>query len=328
MHLNASEDRTPSHTAAGAARTAVLALIAAVFLALAASAPNLTRVAAGRADIPADPPAPLPQGLVIPSYAAGPMPLHPGEQLVFRASWIGIPAAEARILVSGDEQDPRLWKGEVWVRTSPGVDLLYKLRDYLHEEFSRASMAPRALYIKQSENQRNSEYRLSFDRSARVVTAVKRNKRGSATSRFASDNPFGPVSGAIMALSQPLRVGQKLRFDVFTARSRYVIDFTVAGRERISTPLGDFDALRVIPAIAYMSDESAHPHPRRTTLWISADKRHLPLRIETTAFVGKLRAELIQIGNAPPLSASPEATPSPTERQGAANQRDSHQILM
>jgi len=288
-----------------------LTLIAAVFLALAASAPadNLTRVAATHADAPAS----LPDGLVIPSYAAGPMPLHPGEQLVFRASWIGIPAAEARIVVSGDEKDPRMWKGEVWVRTSPGVDLLYKLRDYLHEEFSRASLAPHAMYIKQSENRRNSEYQLSFDRSARLVTAVKRNKKVSATSRFAADNPFGPVSGAIMALSQPLRVGQKLRFDVFSARNRYVIDFTVAGRERISTPLGDFDALRIMPAIAYISDSSARQTARETTLWVSADKRHLPLRIETTAFVGKLRADLIQVGNAPSPRASPEATPSPTE---------------
>ena len=206
MHPNASDDRTPPHTAARAPRPAVLILVAASFLALAASAPadNLTRVATGRAGIPTDPPGSLPAGLVIPSYAAGPMPLHPGEQLVFRASWIGIPAAEARIVVSGDQKDPRMWRGEVWVRTSPGVDMLYKLRDYLREEFSRASMAPRALYIKQSENQRNSEYRLSFDRRARLVTAVKRNKKGSATSRFASDNPFGPVSGAIMALSQPL----------------------------------------------------------------------------------------------------------------------------
>ena len=308
MHPNASDDRPAPHRAACAPRTAVWTLIAAVFLALAASAPadNLTRVAATHAAAAAS----LPGGLVIPSYAAGPMPLRPGEQLVFRASWLGIPAAEAWIEVSGDEQDPRMWKGEVWVRTSPGVDLLYKLRDYLHEEFSRASLAPRAVYIKQSENRRNSEYQLSFDRSARLVTAVKRNKRGSATSRFAADNPFGPVSGAIMALSQPLTAGQKLRFDVFSARSRYVIDFTVAGRERISTALGDFDALRIVPAIAYMSDTGQRKTTRATMLWVSADRRHLPLRIETTAFVGKLRADLIQVGNAPPPSASPEATPS------------------
>ncbi len=312
MHPNASDDRTPPHTAARAPRTAVLTLIAAVFLALAASAPadNLTRVAATHADAPAS----LPDGLVIPSYAAGPMPLHPGEQLVFRASWIGIPAAEARIVVSGDKKDPRMWKGEVWVRTSPGVDLLYKLRDYVHEEFSRASLAPQTIYINQSENRRNSEYQLSFDRGARLVTAVKRNKRGSATSRFAADNPFGPVSGAIMALSQPLTAGQKLRFDVFSARSRYVIDFTVAGRERISTALGDFDALRVVPAIVYMSDTGERKTARATTLWVSADQRHLPLRIEVTAFVGKLRADLIQVGNAPSPRVRPGATPSPTER--------------
>ncbi len=285
---------------------AVLILIAAVFLSLAAGVAADNSTGAGD-------PAPLPDGLAIPSYAPGPMPLHQGEQLIFRASWIGIPAAEARIVVSRDEKDPRMWKGEVWVRTSPGVDLLYKLRDYVREEFSRASLAPRDIYIKQTENKRNSEYRLSFNRSARLVTAVKRNKKGSATNRFTSDNPYGPVSGALMALSQPLSVGQKLRFDVFSARNRYVIDFTVAGRERISTPLGDFDALRVVPAIVYISDDSARRTARETTLWVGADRRHLPLRIETTAFVGKMRADLVQVGDAPPQGVPVAAAPSLTE---------------
>jgi len=302
MRPIASDLFAPARVAALVARAAMWLFIVAAFLAPAALAAADDWARAG--------PSPLPDGLTIPSYAPGPMPLHRGEQLVFRASWIGIPAAEARIVVNGDDKDPRMWMGEVWVRTSPGVDLLYKLRDYLREEFSRASLAPRDMYIKQTENRRNSEYRLSFDRSARLVTAVKRNKRGSATSRYSSNYPFGPVSGAIMALSQPLSVGQKLRFDVFSARSRYVIDFTVAAREQITTPLGDFDALRIIPTIAYISDKAASKTARQTTLWVSADQRHLPLRIETTAFVGKMRADLVQVGNMPAPSVLP-ARPTP-----------------
>ncbi len=304
----ASDLFTPARVAA--LRMATPVMRAAMRLLIVAALLALTTLAAAD-DRTHAAPSPLPDGLTIPSYAPGPMPLHRGEQLVFRASWIGIPAAEARIVVNGDEKDPRMWKGEVWVRTSPGVDLLYKLRDYVREEFSRASLAPREMYIRQTENRRDSEYRLSFDRRARLVTAVKRSKRGSATSRYSADYPFGPVSGAIMALSQPLSLGQKLRFNVFSARSRYVIDFAVTARERITTPLGDFDALRIIPAIAYISEKDAGKTVRQTTLWVSADQRHLPLRIETTAFVGKLRADLVQVEATAPI-AKPTATRTTT----------------
>jgi uncharacterized protein DUF3108 len=264
-------------------------------------------IAAGKS-APAEAPSALPDGLVIPSYTPGTIPLHPGEQLVFRASWLGLPAGEARIVLNGDSKDPRMWDGEIWVRTSPGVDLLYKLRDYLRDRFSRATLATRDISITHHENKRSSEYRLDFDRRARLVTAVKRNKKGTATSRFRADHPSGPFSGAMMALSQPLTVGQKLTFDVFSARTRYVIEFTVAGRERISTPLGDFDALRIATAIPYLSDSDARKTAHETTLWVSAD-RHLPLRIEATAFVGKLRADLVQIGAPPPATPVPASGP-------------------
>jgi hypothetical protein len=241
-----------------------------------------------------EPPLPLPKGIDIPVYKPGPMPLHRGEQLVYRASWIGIPAAEARITVHGDDKDPCMWTGEVWIRTNEVVDLLFKMRDYLREDFSPTSLAPRGVYIVQHENRRSYEYQINFDRSAGVVRMVRHNRKGSDAHRFKADNPWGPLSGAIMALSQPIEVGRKLTFDVFVGRNRYVIAFEVAGGERLHTALGDLDAMRVVTSLVYLSDEDARKKARETTVWISADGRHLPLRIEAAAFIGKLRADLVQ----------------------------------
>ena len=33
----------------------------------------------------------------VPAYKPGPMPFHDGEQLIYQASWVGIPAAQARL---------------------------------------------------------------------------------------------------------------------------------------------------------------------------------------------------------------------------------------
>jgi hypothetical protein len=112
-----------------------------------------------------------------------------------------------------------------------------------------------------------------------------------------------------MALSQPLEVGKDMTFDVFSGRSRYVIRMAVVGRDRLSTPLGDLDAMRVVPTVLYLSDGDQRKTARETTLWVSADGRRLPLRIEVTAFVGKLRADLIEVGDVTP-DAKREDTPS------------------
>jgi hypothetical protein len=59
--------------------------------------------------------------------------------------------------------------------------------------------------------------------------------------------------------------------------------------------MGTFDAIKVEPWVTYVSDGNLRSQARRTTIWISADKRHLPLRVEADAFVGKLRADLVQV---------------------------------
>ncbi len=249
-------------------------------------------------------PLPLPDGIKIPAYQPGPIPFHQGEQLVYRVSWIGIPAAEASIILRGEAGDPRTWSGEASISTSRLVDVFYRMRANMREEFDGNSLAPRDIHMTQRENQRTNEYRISFDRQAGLVTSVRRNKKGSDTARFVAGDPMGPISGTIMALSQPLTIGQKLIFDVFGGRNRYVIEFAVVRRERIQTAIGAIDAIRVVPRLVYVSDEDSRRKARETTIWISADDRRLPLRIEAAAFIGKLRIDLIRV-----VDTSPEATP-------------------
>ena len=287
-------------------RLAPFAPLAAVLL-LIGGFPSIVAGAPAKKPSRVEAPLPLPDGLKIPVYAPGPMPFYQHQQLVYRVSWIGIPAAEAKIRLNGNGKDPALWSGEAWIQTNRAVDLLFKMRDYMREDFQHASFIPRAIYISQRENQRENEYLLSFDRSKALVTTIKRNKRGSDTRRFAADNPWGPISGAIMALSQPLKVGQKLIFDVFSARNRYVISFEVARRQRLSTALGDMDALRIVPRLVYLSDEDGRKKARETTVWVSADRRHIPLRIEAAAFIGKLRIDLVEMSDTSRPAASGEA---------------------
>ena len=237
----------------------------------------------------------LPAGIDPPAYKPGPNPFRPGEELVYVASWIGIPAATARIRLAPNRKDPKLWTAQAWLQTNKFVDLLYRMRDYMREDFAAESFAPERIYIRQQENRRFYEYRVSFDHTDKLVKATKSDHRGAHSTEYLSSNPFGPLSGAVMALSQPLTPGQSLSFDVFTGGKRFVFDFHVKDRERIRTPMGTFEALRVVPTVPYMSDEKLASKARDATIWISADQRHLPLRIQAAAFVGYIRADLVEV---------------------------------
>ncbi len=250
----------------------------------------------------------LPDGILVPSYSPGPMPFHPGEELIYQASWIGIPAADGRVVLHTHPHNPGLLTAEVSVSTNRLVDRFYKMRDHLDEDFTAGSLMPAAMQIRQNEGRRHDIFNVTFDHRHHVVTLVKHGPRGVQARHFLSYNPSGPISGAIMALSQPLDPGETLSFDAFSGTTRYVFELKVVKRERIGTPLGEFDSFRIVPSIRYLSNGRVNDKVHNTTLWVSADARRLPLRVESAVFIGNIRIDLVKVVNAaPPEPASEQA---------------------
>lgn len=284
--------------AAKACAAIVIALVAAV--SLAASAKMASCASAGgrlheigaAADAPARP---LPKGVSVPRYSPGPMPYHPGQELIYQASWIGIPAAGGKVVLNASHGDPALLIAEIWVNTNRLTDKLYRMRDYLREDFSASSLKPNEMNIRQNEGRRHDTFNVTFDHRDHVVTLVKHGPRGQQIRKFLSYNPSGPVSGAMMALSQPLEAGDSLSFDAFSGTTRYVFELKVIKRERIGTPLGEFDAFRIVPSVTYLSDGKINDEVHETTLWVSADARRLPLRVESAVFIGSIRIDLVKV---------------------------------
>ncbi len=239
----------------------------------------------------------LPDGVIEPPvYKITSPAFHDGQKLVFQASWAGIPVATARVELHRKKKDPSLWSAEAWVQTNEFADLLFKMRDYMSEDLDHQSLISRKMYIRQSENKRLNDFKADFDRRAGLVTLVKHNRKGDQVKRFLSSNPWGPLSGAMMALSLPMEPGHQYAVDVFTGSTRYVFTFKVGDREKLTTALGTFDAYRLVPGVEYESDGKLSESATGIVIWVSADERRLPLRAESQAFIGKVQADLIQTG--------------------------------
>ncbi len=296
----ASMARTPARAGAALIFAALLAAAAAL-----AGAPPAGGRAASDPVCAALRPKPLPAGIRVPDYSPGAIPFHPGEQLIYQASWIGIPAAGGKVALRPDHDDPAMLTAEIWISTNRLTDKLYRMRDYLRENFAADSLKPAELYIRQNEGRRHDIFDVTFNHRTRVVTLVKHGPRGVQRRAFLSDNPSGPVSAALMALSQPLKAGDTLSFDAFSGTTRYVFNLRVVRRERIGTPLGEFDAWRIVPSVSYLSDGEVNDKAHDTVLWVSADARRLPLRVESAVFIGSVRIDLVRIveGSAAPESA-------------------------
>jgi len=251
--------------------------------------------------LPTPAPLPLPDNLNIPVYKPGPNPFRDGETLIYRASWLGVPAADARIVIGQSKTHPEWWTGVMWLNTSEEVDLVYPMRDVFKENFDRTSLRPNDITIVQHEKQRLDQWHVTFDRADHLVTAIKINRHGKVTTRrFSGGDPLGPFSGVMMALSQPLKPGDSVTTDVFSGGNRYVFMFKVIDRERVTTGLGTFDTVKIEPWVLWLSEGSFRSQSRETTIWVTDDARHLPVRISSSVFFGDVYADLIQVTGGPP----------------------------
>jgi hypothetical protein len=274
-------------------------------------------------------PVALPSHLRIPDYHRGPEPFLAGETLVYSASWEGVPAAQARIILDRNRAHPDWWTGQMWITTSKVVDPLYRMRDYFREDFNYQSWRPVQIKILQHEKNRQDTWLADFDANRQMVTAVKTNKAGRKwTRRFSGGAPWGPFSGAMIALSQSMAPGDTYVYDVFSGGNRYVFSFKVLDRETITTVLGQFQTLKIEPSVIWMSDGSFRDEATGMTVWVTDDERHLPVRAESAVFIGAVRADLTQVIKANRLPPNTEAAnpaaandPRPDSKPRAPEQR-------
>ena len=126
----------------------------------------------------------------VPAYKPGPIPFHDGEQLVYQASWVGIPAAQARLEFHKQQKnDQQRWLGEIWIETNAFADLFYKMRDYMKESMADDTLHTNGVYLVQHEKSRLNYYDVTIDRPAQLVTMTKKNHKGTQSKEYLAADP-------------------------------------------------------------------------------------------------------------------------------------------
>lgn len=109
------------------------------------------------------------------------------------------------------------------------------------------------------------------------------------------------AAGAIFLLrALPWKTGARTCFDVYSIRRIWRVVGQVEAREHVSLPLGEFEAWH-LSGVAILADD---PRRRRELhLWVSDDRRRLPLVAVGTIDLGAVRATLTAVTRAGEKSA-------------------------
>jgi hypothetical protein len=221
----------------------------------------------------------------------GPRPMH----VKYGFGWSGFPGANADVRLTKPSRDRLQLDGTI--HTTGLVRTLWKFDATQTSRVDAATLHP--LEMTQIETVRNKKTvtNLSFDSNGVTSKETETPAKGPGPKirRFDSPHLFDLYSALLYLRSQPLQDRSIQRIVVYPATSAYLATVTVLGRERLTSPSGTYNAIKLdlqLSKIGKNRELERHRKFRRGTVWLSDDPDRLLLRIQAQIFVGTVFAEL------------------------------------
>jgi hypothetical protein len=263
------------------------AVAAALTMAMTAGLPA-QRKAAAPAAAPAAPTAAAPS-------ADRKVPFRPGETLTYDVSWSNYLTAGVATLTVRDKRPSG--QSSAYYIVAEGkptglVSSLYTLYYKADTLLDSRSLLPERGSIYSQEGSRQRTRTTRFDHAAqRADYEFKTGTTVRSTvplPKYAQD----ALSSIYALRAVPLRENARLSMPVCDGGKVYRVQFAIGGIESVQAPAGRTPAYRITLSIA---DAAGRAAGRPITLWVSADERRVPLKLQADLAVGSITMTLRQM---------------------------------
>lgn len=233
----------------------------------------------------------------VPKYQPKHYPFADGERASYKASWNGIPVATADVQATPIIIDgKKFYRVRVDARTSRGLDLIWRMRDTITSVFEAGTLTPVRYVFSQRENSRSIDTHAHFNEETRKW-AVNRWQEGRKprVNEWESNQTLDPITAVYLARSIDFKVGDKLTFEVFGGRHRYLLEMAVEKKESVQLQSGAVvEAFKIIPKLTNLTQQGYASRMNDAAIWISADERRMPVKLWSKIFVGTVNMDLVQ----------------------------------
>jgi hypothetical protein len=207
-----------------------------------------------------------------------------------------LPAGDVRLQLRKEQRDGReVYRLTAQGRTNELIDYLYRLRGTADGTFTANGFTPLLFRLTYTEGERQRELGVRYDLATKtLVGSVKRRDRVKERNVSAAD-VYDPITAFYFLRSRDLTPGKPLQVEVFTGKERYRIVAPVVRKEDVQFTSGVRPAVRLHPQV-FSLDEAPQENllPPETTLWVSADEAHTPLKLESFVPIGQIVIVLSQ----------------------------------
>lgn len=175
-------------------------------------------------------------------------------------------------------------------KTNPSYDWIYKVRDRYETYIDTATMLPQKFIRNVDEGGYKKYENISFNQSAN--TAITTN------GVFRVPDCVQDVISAVYYSRNidfnKYRPGDKILFNMFLDNEVYNMYIRYLGKEEVKTRYGKFRAIKFKPLLL---KGSIFEGGEKMTVWVTDDRNHIPVRIESPIVVGSVKVDMMNYRN-------------------------------
>jgi hypothetical protein len=228
------------------------------------------------------------------SFAQTESAFEKGEWFQFKMSYSGwMKAGEATLKVNEDVIDGKqvyhvVGKG----KTTGAISWFFKVKDRYESYFDKEKLVPYRFIRDIDEGGHTKNIEINFDQKNNKahVYNIKHNTRKVIDTK---PNVQDMVSTFYYLRNKldvsKLKVDDEIRTDMFFDGENYGFKIKYLGKETLRTAFGKVECLVFRP---YVMAGRVFKEEESLTLWVSADKNRIPLRVKADLAIGSLRADL------------------------------------
>lgn len=224
-----------------------------------------------------------------------------GERLHFDVSWLGIPAGKASMML--DVQAKR-YILETTLSTTGMVRVVHSLDETMKAKGRLFGLTFQSKRYTKNQQKRGKTKITTYDfetdmrQVLRVQREVGRRNKEIRTIPLNSERTVDPLSGFYTLRAWPrLLPNSILNWFVVDGKKVFCLTISVGGSYRLETGLGWFTAFPVQIAVKnskkFMNHTTSGDKKGAVVIWLTDDRRRIPIRVEAKMAFGSVVAELV-----------------------------------
>lgn len=229
----------------------------------------------------------------------------PGERLKFKLKWGFIPAGEAVLEVMPVEtiNGVKTYHFVMKARTNSFIDKIYKYRSRI-DAYADLDMTHSLMYLKKTQERKSTkEIQVQFDwdkneahyrrikiKPGRTPEISKRDQR-----TVLLPGSFDPLSIFYYTRLTKLGNNSLIEYPVTDGKKCVVARADIVKRVKIKVNGKHYDTFLVQPDLKHLEGVFNKSKNAKIDLWVTADRRRLPVKMKSRVYVGSFTGELVSI---------------------------------